>query len=249
MPDRRLSDAPPAEPPPVAGTAREDWIRAYARKYKLRTIDWATQSVALLRAPRRFMEEWATGRRDALTPPRLFAFGMAVQYLVEKAGRRIVHISAPTEAWLGSLVHSAFSSMILGCLFGGAMHLVLRTRRKAPLHVSLAATLYAAGGPQVLLALAGWAFTLVVFAVRGKIGPLTIQINKDTVHAVAYAMPTSVAVASAASVLWTIAAMAGAHRVSRRWAAVAVVGAFLLMALFMAFFSFLAAFIEKRFAP
>lgn len=230
-PDARLRSLPADEAPRPADLAEgeaPDWVRELARKYKLRVIDWTTQSWALLVAPHRFMEEWASGRREALAPTRFYAFGTAITVLVQRVGMWICHTKQVESTWWRSAMHSVFFSIAVAAVMGACTHLLLRKRSKAPLRATVAAQMFTTAGPQVFLVALGWLVSCVWFSLHGSVPMVNAGSAGTGYEAVQVPIPASLGPTIAYG--WSVAALAGVHRV--RWwrALLAMLGGIVILA-------------------
>jgi hypothetical protein len=169
------------------------------------------QAWTLFVAPRRFMEEWSTGRRTAMDPLAFLAAGVALKALVARYGERYFGTQMPSSSVVDWMRSSTGVTAVLFAV-GGVSHLVLRRRSRAPLRSTVAAIAYTSGGPAVILACIGWVVALLL-RLGHRDPTFMLYQTKLTVPVVAMAY---------VSHAWTLAALAGAHRVRWVWAALAV---------------------------
>jgi hypothetical protein len=237
----RMLPAPPDTlrllPLPIPEPALDppDWVRALLRKYKLRITDWMTQAWAMTLSPRRFMEEWATGRREALTPTRFLAVSLGLSLLIDRAGRYLFHVHQAADgvgAWLSSSSAGLTAAMFV---FGAMTHVTLRLKSKQPLRSSVAA-LFFATGPGTLIAFVGWLITAALYVTIRHVPTF----ERDP------ATPIPVSVLGIVHVAWSVAALAGVHRVRWWWPAVAMVAIPLFFGVVGLIIGVLAAFTMRR---
>jgi hypothetical protein len=209
---------------PKAPPAHPDWFREVRRKYTLRLTDWATQAWAITVAPHRFLADWVGGRRDALNPLRFFAVGTALMFLVDRGGRKLLHIApAPSQGLLG-VINSSTGSTALVFLGATLLHVVLRLRSKAPLRSSVAAVLFTHAGPGAFLSILGWLLSAAIHVVQGHVS--------GALYNGAFT-PWPVIGLDFVGFGWVVAALVGVHRVRWWWSVLALAAAPVILGLGM----------------
>jgi hypothetical protein len=206
-----------------------NWVSDVRRKYRLRITDWAVQSWAMTVAPRRFMEEWATGQREALNPLRFLAVGAALEIVAERVSRWYLHLPRPDTTWVGWIT-SSFGVTVFTVLMAAIMHAVLRLKSRAPLRSSIAATIFSTSGPGTLLCLLSWGGSCTYYAVFKRI---------PIMSSAGMTFPWPVYLASMAPFFaWTVAALTGVHAVRWWWGLLAVLAVPIVIMVFVFVFAF-----------
>jgi hypothetical protein len=185
-------------------------VRGSIQKNLGRVRDWTLQSWAFLVSPRRFMEEWSTGRRDAMDPLAFLAAGSAVKALLMRYGGKIVPFQLPSNA-AEEWISSSLRSTVMLFIFGAMAHLVLRRHSRAPFRSTVAAVAYTLGGPGALIACAAWAVAIALHFLGVDTTVTFFQAR----------VPAPLIVAGHLPHVWTLFALAGVHRVGWRRLALA----------------------------
>lgn len=193
----------------MTGEPDPPWPRDAARAVGHEIATFATTLWAILSAPARFADDWASGRRAALNPLAFLLNGLAVIGPWRALWARLLDPNPPTTPLWFELLKPALPvtlSVSVTVLFH-LLLLPLGARR--PLRSSLAIAMYVSGGPLILLNVA--------------IAPLALYgfIHRDYVT-VALASSAANLVLLVVFIGYLIVMQAGAHQLPRWRVAIAV---------------------------
>jgi hypothetical protein len=214
------SSAPPGGP---------DWVRETIAVTRDEIRRFAATAAGVCLQPRRFGAAWIDGTRRALNPLGFVATALGVS----GAALAIVFAVIPNALDQGLLAQVAVAVLpyVYYALIGALAHPVLRLfGARRPLRATIGMTLFAGGGPGLLLTVSFIAIALGRVAAYGGF---------DAVHGFSQGLPVAALVAIAISInvlyLYFVATLAlglaGAHGVGRIRAAGAVAVALLVTGL------------------
>jgi hypothetical protein len=228
-PDAQPAPVAPA-PAALAGGDVPDWLWEHKLAQEVRAF--FRTAVAFTLRPAQFIEEWRGGRADYLNPIAfmtvsvilLSAWGRLIQVPLELAGVTPPDKEAPSI--LGSILENLGPYLHYTCLAVGAHVVLVLAGSRVALRGSVAAALYAGGGPAAgLAALAKLAFLPYRLADM-PVESMRLGLNPATVFIVCGVLGWSM-------VGWSLArGLAAVHRPRRRSAVLGVMVALLLSALF-----------------
>jgi len=185
------------------------WTRDAARAIGHELAMFATTLWAIVSAPARFADDWATGRRHALNPLAFLFNALAVLGPWRALWARLLDPNPPTTPLWFELSKPLYP-IVINVTVTGLVHLILKPLgARRPLRSSLAIGMYVSGGPLSLL--------------NFLVGPLMIYgfIHRDDPKvALISAIPNLVLLVI--FIVYTIVAQAGLHRLSRWRVALAV---------------------------
>jgi hypothetical protein len=224
------------EPQALTAAGTPDWVGEIWHKYSTRVLDYFRQAFSLLRGPGRFMEEWATGQREALNPLRFLGLGFLLSLTARHLGEwslvdPSLKVQGPT-----SIIGTFFGAELIFVVLALPMHGVMRlSGSRAPLSATAAAIIYAFMGPVVLLQALGWLASALLLLITGSV-PLFPLKPGVAVRVIGYsAYPWPLMVSNWLSLVYCVRALAGVHRGRWGWAIVALIVAHGVFMPFIAF--------------
>jgi hypothetical protein len=166
-----------AQPVPTPGGA-PDWVGEMWRKYSGRIRDYFVQTAALCRRPASFMEEWVTGQREMLNPLRFMGIGFLISLGVHFLKERGVAGAAGPGSTAGFiLTHPALLQLTV-LLVAIPTHGVMRlSGSRTPLRATLAASIFASLGPNLVLSTAAFLASALIQLFAGT--PATIPVPAE----------------------------------------------------------------------
>lgn len=209
--------------PVVAAPSPPDWVTDIWRKYTTRILDYFRQSFALLTSPRQFMEQWVTGQREALNPLRFMGLGLLIAITTRHLGERYVLDPATELQNVAPLLKIPLVVDLVFLVLALPAHGIMRlTGSRTPLRATVAAIIFAATGPLVLMHVAGWLLSGLCLVLTGsaplmmiKAG-LSSRLYRHTVY------PWPIIVANMVVLFYFVRALAGVHRARWGWALLAL---------------------------
>ncbi len=135
----------------MTGEPDPPWLRDAARAVGHELAAFATTSWAIVAAPARFADDWASGRRRALNPLAFLLNALAVLGPWRALCTRLIDPNPPTTPlWfeLGKPIFPVAMNVTVTALF----HLLLKPLgARRPLRSSLAVAMYVSGGPLAIV--------------------------------------------------------------------------------------------------
>ncbi|MFL5346699.1 MAG: hypothetical protein ACJ8AT_18110 [Hyalangium sp.] len=215
---------PPAiAQPTLAAESPPDWVRDIWRKYTRRVLDYFRQSFALLVGPRRFMEQWATGQRETLNPLRFMGLGIVMALTTRHLGERYVLDPASEIQNVAPLLKIPLVVDLIFLVLALPAHGVMRlSGSRAPLRATVAAIIFTATGPLVLMHIVGWLLSGLCLVLTGSAPLMEIKAGLSSRLYRHSAYPWPIIFANMVALFYFVRAIAGVHRARWGWALLAL---------------------------
>lgn len=212
-----------AEPRALTPAGTPDWVGEIWRKYSTRVKDYFGQSFTLLRHPRQFMEEWATGQREALNPVRFLGLGFLLAITARHLGERYLLGPALEFQGLTTILKTPLGVELVFLTLALPAHGVMRlSGSRAPLSATVAAVVFAFMGPVILLQAFGWLVSALLMGATGSIPLVELKAGFITRLYRHSAYPWPLMVANWLALIYCTLTIAGAHRKRWGWGALAL---------------------------
>jgi len=225
------ADAPPlvaavpaaAEPRALTAGGTPDWVGEIWRKYSTRVLDYFRQAFTLLVRPGRFMEEWATGQREALNPLRFLGLGFLLALTARHLGEQYLLGPALEAQSLTSVLKTPLGVELVFLTLSLPAHAVMRlSGSRAPLSATLAAFIFTFMGPVILLQAGAWLISALLLLITGSLPLYELKVGFATRLYRHSAYPWPLMVANWVALIYCVRAIAGVHRKRWGWAFLAL---------------------------
>jgi hypothetical protein len=211
------------EPRYVTAGGTPDWVGESWRKYSTRLRDYFLQAFTLLVRPGRFMEEWATGQREALNPLRFLGLGFLLIITARHLGERYLLGPALEAQSLTSVLKTPLGVELVFLTLSLPTHAVMRlSGSRATLSATLAAFIFTFMGPVVLLQVGAWLISGLLVLITGSLPLYELKVGFATRLYRHSAYPWPLMVANWVALIYCVRAIAGVHRKRWGWAFLAL---------------------------
>lgn len=211
------------EPRYVTSGGTPDWMGEIWRKYFTRLKDYFLQAFTLLVRPGRFMEEWATGQREALNPLRFLGLGFLLIITARHLGERYLLGPALEAQNLTSVLRSPLGVELVFLTLALPTHAVMRlSGSRATFSATLAAFIFTFMGPVVLLQVGAWLISGLFMLLTGSLPLFELKAGFAARLYRHSAYPWPIMVANWVALIYCVRAIAGVHRKRWGWAFLAL---------------------------
>lgn len=217
------------EPRAVTAGGTPDWVGETWHKNKSRLLGYFHQAFTLLVRPGRFMEEWATGQREALNPLHFLGLGFLMIITARHLGERYLLGPALEAQSLTSVLKTPLGVELVFLTLSLPTHAVMRlSGSRATLSATLAAFIYTFMGPVVLLQVGAWLLSGLLVLITGALPLYELKEGFVTRLYRHSAYPWPLMVANWVALIYCVRTIAGVHRKRWGWAFLALFAAHLV---------------------